>query len=444
MSNSAVPRVLILGGGYVGLYAARQVRKRLGLRNVAITVVDPRPYMTYQPFLPEVASGAIEPRHVLASHRRDLRGCKLVTGKVTEIRHADKTVIVELEDGNTETLEYDHVVVALGAVPRTLPIPGLAEHGIGFKQVEEAVALRDRVFNNLSEAASVKDEAERKRLLTFTFVGGGFAGAEALGEVEDMVRAALKFYPDLHPADVRFVLIEAAPRILPELGDELGQYGLAQLRSRGVEVKLETFLNSCVDGHIVTSDGDEWDSDILVWTAGMKPNPVLANSDLPLNQTGRLQCLPDLRVTGEDGPLEGVWSAGDISTVPDLASGEGKFCPPNAQHAVRQARRLGENIAASIQGEPLKDYFHKNKGIVASLGLHKGVAQVGKIKIKGYPAWMMHRGYHVLAMPTWNRKLRILINWFTSAFSNRDFVSVVQQEKPRQSFEDAANSGAKK
>ncbi|MBV7412724.1 NAD(P)/FAD-dependent oxidoreductase [Dermabacteraceae bacterium P13115] len=445
--NGSKPHILILGGGSVGMGVAERVRKELGSQ-VSISVVDPRPYLTYQPFLPEVGAGAIDPRNVLAPHRSVLRGCKLITGSVTEIKHAERTVVVSTEEGEELDVSYDYLVVGLGAVPRTLPIPGLAENAIGFKWVEEAVAVRDRILGNLAEAATTKDPEIRRRLLTFTFVGGGFAGGEAIAEAEDMVRGVLRYYPDLHASDVRFVLIEAMGRILPEVGENLGKYALKQLRERGIEVKLETFLNSCEDGIVKTSDGDEFASDLIVWTAGIKPNPVLAQSDLPLNQTGRLDCLPDLRVKGENGPLENIFAAGDCTTVPDLAAGEGKFCPPNAQHAVRQARQLADNLVRDIQGRPLVDYFHKNLGTMATLGRYKGVGQLmigGRvIDVKGFPIWLMARAYHVYAMPTLRRKISVIAGWLTQGVSARELVGIKEGENPRAAFEAASAPPKKK
>ncbi len=449
MTNNSAhkPHVLILGGGTVGMNVASELQKKLG-SNAAITVVDSRPYLTYQPFLPEVGAGAIDPRNVLAPLRKVLKGTKVVTGSVTGISHADRTVDVSVDGDVSITINYDYLVVGLGAVPRTLPIPGLAENAIGFKWVEEAVAVRDRILANLAEAASTKDAEERKRLLTFTFVGGGFAGGEAIAEAEDMVRAALRYYPDLHPSDVRFVVIEAMGRILPEVGEGLGTFALKNFRERGIEVKLETFLNSCENGIVKTSDGDEFASDLIVWTAGIKPNPVLANSDLPLNQTGRLDCLADLRVKDDNGPLENVFAAGDCTTVPDLASGEGKVCPPNAQHAQRQAVRLADNVARAIDGRPLVDYFHKNLGTVATLGMYKGVGQLflgdKTIELKGLPAWAAARAYHVYAMPTFGRKAAVIAGWVTNAIGNRDILGIPESTDPRHAFELAAASTPKK
>ncbi len=437
-----IPRILVAGGGYVGLYTALRVMRRLGNDDVAIVVVDPRPYMTYQPFLPEAAAGSLEPRHVITPLRRELKGATVLHGKIASINHAERKATIQPELEDEYTVTYDHLVVSLGAVIRTLPIPGLSDVGIGFKQIEEAQALHTAVLSKMDIAASTWDPEKRRRLLTFVFVGGGFAGVEALGEVEDMARSACRGYDSITPDDLRFVLVEAAPRILPELGEELGGYAVEQLRNRGIDVKLGTRLESCVGGHIKLSGGEEFEADTLVWTAGVRPNPALAQTDLPLDEMGKVRCLPTLQVVDEDGTVvPDAWSAGDCAAVPDLAVGGDAKCPPTAQHAVRQAKHLGDNIARAVKGAPLVPYKHKNKGTVASLGLFKGVAQIGGVKFRGFPAWFMHRSYHMLAMPTLSRKFRIVTDWTAALFFRREMVALGTMENPRAAFIQAAAIG---
>lgn len=434
-----VPRVVILGGGTVGLYTARRLRKRLGKREAAIVVVDPRPYMTYAPFLPEAAAGSIDPRNVVAPHRRALKGVDVLQGKVSQINHADRTVEITPEEGDPYWITYDHLVVGLGAVARTLPIPGLADFGIGFKNVEEAIALRNHVLNRIDVAASTWDPELRRRMLTFVFVGGGFAGIEALGEVEDMARAAVKYYKAVEQDELRFVLVEGSPRILPEVSEELGGYTLEQLRKRNIEIHLSTFLSSCIDGHIVLSNKTEFDAETLVWTAGVKANPVLKDSDLPLDNLGRVTCNAFLQVVDADGTVvPDAYAAGDCAAVPDLYN-PGKFCPPNAQHALREGNHLGDNLSRVLRSAELTEYKHKNIGAVASLGMYKGVAQMfGRIKVRGFLAWVLHRSYHVAAMPTWNRKIRIAVGWTGSLLLRREVVALGSLHDPRAEFRSAS------
>ncbi|WP_129789542.1 NAD(P)/FAD-dependent oxidoreductase [Promicromonospora panici] len=435
-----VPRIVVLGGGSVGLYVARRLRKKLKKRDAAIVVVDPRPYMTYAPFLPEAGAGSIDARDVVAPHRKALKGIDVLQGKVTTIEHGRKAVKIQPEEGDEYEVTYDQLVLGLGSVSRTLPIPGLAEAAIGFKNVEEAIAVRNHVINRLDVASSTWDADLRKRMLTFTFVGGGFAGIEALAEIEDMARYATRQYHTIEPSDLRFVMIEGAGRILPEVTEPMGEYALAELKKRGIEFHLNTFLSSCVDGHVVTSTGVEFDTETIVWTAGVKANPVIKEaSDLPSDKLGRVIVLPTLQVATEDGEIvEGAWAAGDCAAVPDVLN-PGKFCPPNAQHAIREAVRLADNIVALYKDKPAVDYDHKNVGVVASLGLYKGVAELfGFIKLKGFLAWVAHRGYHVMAMPTGNRKVRILIGWIGQFLMGRELVSLGSLHDPRQEFRNAS------
>ncbi|MFG2958412.1 NAD(P)/FAD-dependent oxidoreductase [Streptomyces sp. NPDC048291] len=427
--------ILIVGGGYAGFYAAWGLEKRLSAVEARVTVVDPRPYMTYQPFLPEVTAGSVEARHAAVSLRRHLRRARLIAGTVTGIRHADRTVTVRPTDGAEYELRYDTLVVTAGAVTRTFPIPGLARHAIGLKHVEEAVAIRDRLMTAFDQAASLPPGAERRRLLTVTFVGGGFSGVEGFGELLSLATAMLKSYPELSGDELSFHLVEARGRILPEVGDKPGAWVVRSLERRGAHVHLDTQIRSLAGGRVVLSDGEEFDSALVVWTAGNASNPVVHNhSDLPVDERGLVVVRPDLRVGGGE-PVPDAWAAGDDAAVPDLASAvPGAHTVPNAQHAVRQGRRLAKNIVADLRGGRVKNYRHSSLGVVATLGLGRGIFQYKGIVIKGLPAWLMHRGYHVLAVPSWERKIRVLTVWLTAAVFGRDLVSLASVQHPRDAF----------
>jgi len=434
MASGARPEILVVGGGYVGMYAALRLQRRLRPDEAHITVVDSQSYMTYQPFLPEAGAGNLEPRHVVVPLRRVLRRCRVLGGRITRIDHARRRAIFEPHEGEPCELAYDELVLAPGSVARTLPIPGLREQGIGFKTVAEAIYLRNHVLSKLEIAASTEDREIRRRALTFTFVGGGYAGIEAMAELEDMARDAMRYYPGLSPADMRWVVVEAADRILPEVSREMSGYTIDVLERRGIEIKLNTRLESATDGVVVLSNGERFPTETLVWTAGVRPNPMLEQTDLPLDDRGRLRCTAELRVEG----VTGAWSAGDCAAVPDLASDvPGATTGPSAQHAVRQAKRLADNLVASLRGEPLTPYKHAYAGSVASLGLHKGVAEIYGVKLRGLPAWFMHRTYHMTRMPTFNRKVRVVADWTLALFFQREIVSLGAFANPRAEFESA-------
>jgi NADH dehydrogenase len=441
-NRAGIPRILVVGGGYVGMYTALRLQRKLKHDEAEVVVVEPQPYMTYQPFLPEAAAGSISPRHVVVPLRRVLGKCRIVVGEARRIDHATRTAFIatpvtDEEGGALLELSYDQLVIAPGSVSRTLPVPGLAEHGIGFKTVEEAIGLRNHVLEQLDIASSTRDVDVREAALTFVFVGGGYAGVEALGELENMARYAVRYYHNIRPEDMRWVLVEASGRILPEVGEEMGKYAVRELRGRNVDIRLETRLESCEHRVAVLSDGERLPTRTVVWTAGVKPHPVLAATDLPLTTRGRLRAEATLRISGTDG----AWAAGDAAAVPDLtAEKPGTDCAPNAQHAVRQARVLADNVVATLRDRPLTEYRHKYAGSVASLGLHEGVAFVYGRKLKGYPAWFMHRAYHLSRVPTFNRKARVLAEWLLAGLFKREIVSLGSLEHPRAEFELAAGS----
>ncbi len=434
-SGAAAPKILIVGGGYAGFYTAKKLEKFLRAGEAQVTLVDPLPYMTYQPFLPEVAAGSIEERHAVVSLRRHLKSTNVITGKVTIVNHAKKTATISVEGLAPYEVQYDQIVVTAGAVSRTFPIPGVADNAIGLKNIEEAVEVRNRVLSAFDKAANLPAGAARDRLLTFVVVGGGFAGIEAFAELRSLATYLLRYYPGLKASDVRFHLIEAMGRIMPEVSLETSQWVLANLDARDAKVHLNTQLQSAVDGRIVLSTGETFESDTIVWTAGVMANPVVRATDLPLDDRGRITAHPSLRVINGTDIVEGAWTAGDVSAVPDLSGGGvGGFCVPNAQHAVRQGKLLAANLVATIRGGKVNDYFHKNMGAVAGLGIGVGVYQWKKFAVKGFLAWLMHRGYHGLAIPMWERKLRVFTGWGWNWIVRRDIVSTNAVKEPRQSF----------
>ncbi|AZC14344.1 FAD-dependent oxidoreductase [Microbacterium sp. ABRD28] len=433
-------RILIVGGGYAGFYTAWKLEKRLRRGEAEVTIVDPLAYMTYQPFLPEVAAGSIEARHSVVSLRRHLKRTRIVAAKVTGIDHAHKTATITPIAGEPYQQEYDQIVVTAGAVSRTFPIPGIADNAIGLKTIEEAVAIRDRLLTNFDKAAALPPGPERERLLTVVVVGGGFAGIEVFAELRSFASSLVAKYPELTFDETHFHLIEAMGRIMPEVSLKTSEWVLKDLAKRGAFVHLDTQVTSAVGGDVELSTGEVIPADLIVWTAGVMANPtVVRGGDLPVEERGRIRTRADLRVGTNDEIVEGAWAAGDVAAVPDLSGGGvGGYCVPNAQHAVRQGKLLSKNITAVLRGEDPVDYLHKNLGAVAGLGLYNGAFQSGNIAIKGFLAWLAHRGYHGLAMPTWERKLRVIAGWLGNVVLGRDMVNLEAVQTPRAAFEEFA------
>jgi len=402
---------LILGGGFAGSYVARLVGKRRA------TIVALENYMLYTPLLPEAGAGTIEPRHVVVPLRQMCPHAELVLGRVTGIDEERKVVTVETLAGPFE-LAYERLVVALGAVTRVLPVPGLAEHGVGFKDLADAIALRNRVLQQL-EHASIRPGAVEE--LGFVFVGAGYAGVEALAELKDLAQAALRFYPALRDVPQRWVLVDAAPKILPEIPRRLGEYAAEHLVRHGVEIHISTTLSSFDGREALLSDGTRVPARTLVWTAGVLANPLLGELGLPLDEKGRVRVDELLRVEGR----EDVWALGDCAAVPNART-PGMFDPPTSQHSLRQARRLAKNLA----GEP-RPYSYRMLGQVATLGHHKGIAEIPGIRLRGFLGWFVARTYHLYQLPLLSRKLRVVADWTVALFFRRDIVELSVLGHPR-------------
>ena len=423
--------VLVVGAGFAGLYAAMGLRDavREGHR---VTVVNEESFFQYQPFLPEVASGTIDPRAAVVPLRRVLRHCRLVIGEVTRVDHDARRAHVRTTAGDEHEIAYDQIVLSPGSWSRVLPVPGLAERGIGFKTVQEAIYLRNHVLGQLDVAASEEDAPRRRAALTFVFVGGGYAGVEALGELEDLARDALRTYPEVDGSQMRWVLVDAADRILPELPEALASYAADQLRERGIEIFVGTRLTSAEDGVISLSNGEAFPGETLVWTAGVKPSPLARDSGFPVDDDGRLPVDPELRVRG----VEGAWAAGDAAAVPDASTGG--LNPPTAQHGLREGKRLAANLRAVIAGETPQPFVYANIGGVCSLGRYQGVAVVKGLRFRGFVGWFLHRSYHLLAMPTWTRRVKIAMDWTVALLFPRDLAQLGSLGRPREPFERAS------
>lgn len=430
-------RIVVAGGGYAGFYAALGLERKLKQSDEAeVILIDPRPYMTYQPFLPEVLAGSIAPRDALVSLRKNLPGTRVISGSVVEISHATKTVVVRPYVGDDYDLSYDVIIVTAGAVTRMYPVPGLKEGAIGLKHVEEAIAIHNRLLASFDRAAGLPDGRERKRLLTAVVVGGGFTGIEGFGELLSLSTSLLRYYPELKLKDLDFRLVQAAGRIMPEVSERTAARVMKSLELRGAHVHLNTQVASLVDGRVVLSTGEQFEANIVIWAAGNGANPIVAkHTDLPVDSRGFLVVRADLRVGSEDRLIEHAWGAGDDASVPDLSgdSPTGRTVP-NAQNAVRQGRLLASNLVASLRGKATQRYIHRNLGTLATLGIGRGAFQSGRIGFTGFLAWLLHRAYHLYAMPTAERKVRVFVGWCISALFGRDVVSVEDAHHPRAAF----------
>jgi NADH dehydrogenase len=408
VEREALGGTLVIGGGFAGAYVARLLGRR------GATIVSPENFMLYTPILPEAASGTLEPRHVVVPIRQMCRHAELLLGRATAVDTAARRVTVEVAEGSF-AVRYRQLVVAAGAVSRTLPIPGLADHGIGFKGLPDAIYLRNHVLNQLEQAVARVDQSQPVTAnLTYVFVGAGYAGVEALAELSDMVRDALRYYPTLRGLAPRWVLVDAAPKILPEIPARLGEYAARLLAGRGVDIRVSTTLESVEEHAVTLSDGERIPANTLVWTAGVRPAPALGRWGLPLDERGRIKVDEHLRVEGR----QDVWSLGDCARVPNQAT-PGQFDPPTCQHALRQARRLVKNLT----GEP-RPYRYRMLGQVATLGRHRGIADVFGFPFRGFIGWWITRTYHLYQLPLLSRKLRVVVDWTVALFFPRDIAEL--------------------
>jgi NADH:quinone reductase (non-electrogenic) len=409
--------VVIAGGGFGGAMAARELERIMPRQSARLTLVNDVNFMLYTPFLPEAAAGTLEPRHVVTPLREILDRTYLRLGTISGHDPEGRTVELRTRDGEIDQLPYDQLLLALGSVSRVLPVPGLAEHAVGFKSLADAIWLRNHVVETLEAANASEDPARRDELLTYVFVGGGYAGLEALAELQDFAADAMESYPRARLHGMRWVLVEATGRVLPEIDIGLADYALRELRGRGIDIRLETTLEGVSADRARLSSGETLPTRTVVWTAGVAPHPSLRQLSLPLDERGRVPVDDHLRVRGSDS----VWAVGDCAAAPDPGGG---FYPPTAQHAVRQGPVAARNIAAELGIGNARPFEYRGNASFVNLGRYKAVGRVGGRKFRGFPAWWMARTYHMSQIPGAARKARAVIDWTASLPFRRDLAEV--------------------
>jgi NADH dehydrogenase len=414
--------VVIAGGGFGGFYAARALERLLPAQSARVTLVNEANFLLYTPLLPGAAGAALDPRHVVVPLRSQLKRTDLVIGRVTGADPAARTLAVRRIDGESLQLDYDQMIVALGSISRTLPIPGLAEHAIGLKSLSDATALRNQMISCLDIAESLEDPVRRAEYLGFVFIGAGYAGVEGLAELQDFAAQAIELYPRCRAQGMRWVLVEARDRIMQEVPASLSAFAERELRRRGIEVRTNTTLLEVNERQAQLSGGQAVAARTVVWTAGVKPSPVVGDLGLPLDGGGRVVVDRTMRVQQADAGTHAasgtVWAIGDCAAVPE--GSKGGYCPPTAQHAIRQGRLVARNVVATLAGGSAKPFSYRTKGVVAELGHNQAVAITLGIRWRGLPAWVIARTYHLLLMPGVGRRLRLLIDWNVALAFGRD------------------------
>jgi NADH:ubiquinone reductase (H+-translocating) len=419
--------VVIAGGGFAGMSAARQLERLLPRQSARLVLVNDVNFMLYTPFLPEAAAGTLEPRHVVTPLREILKRTNLRLGAITAHDPAARTVTLRGHDGNEEALPYDQLLLALGSVSRLLPVPGLGEHAIGFKSLADAIWLRNHVVETLEEANATEDPARQDELLTYVFVGGGYAGLEALAELQDFAVDAMDAYPRARLHGMRWILVEATDRVLPEVELELADYALRELRGRGIDIRLGTRLDEVTESTATLSTGEEIPTRTVVWTTGVMPHPSLPHLNVPLDERGRVEVDEYARVRGMDS----VWAIGDCAALPDPATAGETASPPTAQHAVRQGPVAAGNIAAELGVGASRPFTYRAKASFVNLGRYKAVGSLGNWKFRGFPAWWMARTYHMSQIPGTARKVRAVVDWTVGLPFRRDVAEVGSIGHPR-------------
>ena len=418
--------VLILGGGFGGLYAARRLERVLPRHSARITVLSDTNFLLYTPRLPGAAAGTLEPRHVVIPVREELNRTEIRLGRMTGLDPTRSTMRIANAHGTEDELHYDQAILAPGSVSRVLPIPGLADHAMGFKTLAEAVKVRNQALLNLEIAESIDDEEARRPYLTFVFVGAGYAGVEGIAELQGYVADVIDRYPRCRLDGTRWILVEAGDRIMHEISAGLADFATRELRARGIEVHVNTRIDSLTEDTVTLSTGEEVPARLVCWTAGVKPPPLVAELGLPLHESGRIATDECMRVVGH----ENVWAIGDAAAVPDAAQKRQRPCPPTCQHALRQGKVVAENVAGALGHGRIKKFGYKTLGVFVDMGRHQAVAEMLGVKLRGFPAWWFARTYHLWMMPGAARKARLVTDWTVGLLFRRGSAELGQLGHP--------------
>ncbi|MBZ9641875.1 NAD(P)/FAD-dependent oxidoreductase [Streptomyces sp. PSKA30] len=413
------PRILVVGAGFAGVECVRRLERRLSPDEAAITLVTPSAYQLYLPLLPQVASGVLTPQSIALSLRRSRKyRTRIIPGGAIGVDLKAKVCVIRTVTDELVDEPYDYIVLAPGSVTRTFDIPGLVDNAFGMKSLAEAAYIRDHVISQLDLADASHDPAERASRLQFVVVGGGYAGTETAACLQRLTHNAVKRYPRLDPHLIKWHLIDIAPRLMPELGEKLGRSAQEVLRGRGIDISLGVSIAKAGPEEVTFTNGRVVPTHTLIWTAGVVASPLIATLGAETVR-GRLAVTAEMNLPGHDG----VFALGDAAAVPDKAKGEeGAICPPTAQHAMRQGKKVADNIIATLRGEPMQPYVHKDLGLVVDLGGRDAVSKPLGVELRGLPAQAVARGYHWSALRTNVAKTRVMTNWLLNAVAGDDFV----------------------
>ncbi|KUO15090.1 NAD(P)/FAD-dependent oxidoreductase [Streptomyces dysideae] len=413
------PRILVVGAGFAGVGCVRRLERKLSTDEAEITLVTPSSYQLYLPLLPQVASGVLTPQSIALSLRRSRKyRTRIIPGGAIGVDLAAKVCVIRTITDEIVNEPYDYIVLAPGSITRTFDIPGLTDHAYGMKTLAEAAYIRDHVISQLDLADASDDPDERAARLQFVVVGGGYAGTETAACLQQLTHNAAKRYPRLDPRLIRWHLIDIAPKLMPELGDKLGRDAQEILRRRGIDISLGVSIAKAGPDEVTFTDGRVIPTHTLIWTAGVVASPLIGTLGAETVR-GRLAVTAEMCLPRRDG----VFALGDAAAVPDRAKDEeGAICPPTAQHAMRQAKRVADNVIANLRGQSMRPYEHKDLGLVVDLGGRDAVSKPLGVELKGLPALVVARGYHWSALRTNVAKTRVFTNWMLNAVAGDDFV----------------------